>query len=111
MREFRLNGWQRIGIWLSVLWAISASQWFMLNVPSVNDPGISSVYLQSISQPRADHAACQDRAEGFSKEAHSEFLAAWSWIVLAPIIVIWALVYIVVWAVRWIGRGFQPSSS
>ena len=48
MRGFRLNGWQRIGIVLSVVWALSISMWFFQHIPEVNDPGIASVYLQCI---------------------------------------------------------------
>jgi hypothetical protein len=83
MRRFRLNGWQRIGIVLSLLWALSVSQWFLRHVSQLSDPGVASVYLQCISEPDANRDVCQGRAEWFGKEARSEFRAAWSSIVLA----------------------------
>ena len=111
MRRFRLNGWKRIGIVLSVLWALSISGWFFHHIPEVNDPGIASVYLQCISAPNANRGVCKARAEWFSEEARSEFRAGWSWAALAPIVVAWLLVYVVVCVVRWIWRGFQPTAS
>jgi hypothetical protein len=42
MRGFRLNGWQRIGIVLSVVWALSISTWFFQHIPEMNDPGIAA---------------------------------------------------------------------
>jgi hypothetical protein len=110
MRGVRLNGWQRTGIMLSVMWVLCVSMWFYQHIPNANAPGIASVYLQCISEPNANRGVCKDRAEWFSKEARSEFRAAWSWIVLAPILVVWTLIYIVAWTVRWIRRGFQPST-
>jgi hypothetical protein len=106
----RLNGWQRIGIVLSLLWGLSVSLWFLLHVPQPSDPGVASVYLQCISEPNANRDVCQGRAEWFGKEARSEFRAAWSSIILAPILALWALIYIVVWTARWIRRGFQATT-
>ena len=110
MRGFRLNGWQRIGIVLSLLWALGVSQWFLLHVPQRNDPGIESIYLQCITEAAAKRDVCQHRAEWFRKNSWSEFWAAGSWIVLGPLLIVWLLVYIVVWTVRWIRRGFQPAA-
>jgi hypothetical protein len=111
MRGFRLNGWQRIGIVLSIVWTLCVSMWFFQHVPGANDPGIASVYLQCISAPNANRGVCKARAEWFSEEARSEFRAGWSWAALAPIVVAWLLVYVVVWVVRWIRRDFQPTAS
>jgi hypothetical protein len=110
MRRFRLNGWQRNGTALSVLWALSVSMWFFQQVHQANDPGIASVYLQCISQPNPNRGVCKARAEWFSEEARAELRADWSWVALAPIVVAWLLVYVVMWAARWIRRGFQPST-
>jgi hypothetical protein len=110
MRGFRLNGWQRIGIVLSVLWAVGVSQWFLRHLPRADDIGIASVYLQCISEPEANRGVCQNRVEWFSKEARSEFRTAWSSMVIVPIVVLWALICVAVWTVRLIKRGFQPST-
>jgi hypothetical protein len=87
---------ERMGIVLSVLWALSASMWFLQQMHEANAPGIASVYLQSIHEPNANRGVCKDRAEWFGEEAHAEFRAGWAWVALAPILVLWIFVYIVV---------------
>jgi len=103
----RLNGWQRTGILLSVLWVLCVSMWFYQHVPNVNAPGIASVYLQCIEEPNAKRRECRARAEWFGEEARSEFRGGWPWVALGPILVVWPLAYVVVWLVRWIRRGLQ----
>ena len=71
MRGFRLNRWQRIGIVLSVLWAVGA--W---------------LYMEAAG----------------SKAAEEAFKSSY-----ALCTITWLLVYIIVWTVRWIRRGLQPS--
>ena len=110
MRGFRLKGWQRIGIGLSLVWLLATSTWFFQHLPEANGPAIASVYLQCITQPKAVGDNCKAKAEWFSQEELAELEAARVWAALLPIIVAWVLVYIVVWTVRWIRRGFQPST-
>jgi len=43
-------------------------------------------------------------------KARSEFRAVWPWAALGPILVVWPLAYVVVWLVRWIGRGLQSTA-
>ena len=104
----RLSGWERIGIVLSLMWITCVSLWFVQHIPEVNGPGIASVYLQCIEEPNANRRDCEARAEWFSEEARSELRAGWPRFALGPVIVVWLLVYIVVWTIRWIRRGFQP---
>jgi len=101
MRGVRLNGWQRRGMTLSVLWVLCVSMWFYQHTPNANAPGIASVYLQCIREPKAKRRECRARAERFGEEARSEFRGAWSFVAFGPILVMWPLVYIVVWVVRW----------
>jgi hypothetical protein len=109
MRGSRLKGWQRIGIVLSVLWVLCVSMPFFQHA-DVNAPGIASVYLQCIGEPHADRRECRARAEWFRDEARSEFRAGWPWFALGPVLVVWLFIYSVVWTVRWIRRGFQPTT-
>ena len=83
----RLNGWQRTGILLSVLWVLCVSMWFYQHVPNVNAPGIASVYLQCIGEPNAKRRECRARAEWFGEEARSEFRGGWPWVALGPLCV------------------------
>ena len=110
MRGVRLYGWQRTGIVLSVLWVLCVSMWFFQRVADVNAPGVASVYFQCIGEPNAKRRECRARAEWFGEKARSEFRAVWPWAALGPILVVWPLAYVVVWLVRWIGRGLQSTA-
>jgi hypothetical protein len=110
MRGVRLNGWRRTGITLSVLWVLCVSMWFYQHIPEVNSPGIASIYLQCIGQPNAKRRECRARAEWFGEEARSELQAGWPLVALGPILILWPLIYVLVWTVRWIRRGFQRTA-
>src|SRR5262249_21548457 len=103
----RLNGWQRTGIVLSVLWVLCVSMQFFQHARDVNAPGIASVYLQCISGPNAHRSVCQAKAEWFREQAISEFRAGWPWFALGPVLIVWLLFYSMMWTVRWVRRGFQ----
>jgi hypothetical protein len=103
MRGVRLNGWQRIGIVLSVLWAA-----FVLFYIWQNWATLSSVYSDQFYRCLFG----PDEAADF-KTCHANYYAAMirvvgSW--LAPIPIAWMVIYLIVWTVRWIRRGFQPST-
>jgi hypothetical protein len=110
MRGFRLKGWQRIGIVMSVLWTLCVFMWFFQPGAEVNRAGISSVYLHCIAEPNANRRECKAKAERFRDQITSEF-RRWPVFVIAPIFLMWGLLCGVVWLVRWITRGFQPSSN
>jgi hypothetical protein len=110
MRGFRLNGWQRIGIVLSMLWAVVGGLWG--NHIDIQEGGAIPIahYKWCISQPDYDDDEC---SHTFDEEYAAGVRGHWALpaiVGLVPIPVAWLLVYIVVWTVRWIGRGFQPST-
>ena len=110
MRGFRLNRWQRIGIVLSMLWAVVAGLWG--NHIAIQEGGAIPIahYKLCISQPDYDDDQCSatfDEEYAVGVGDHWAFAAMAG---LAPIPVAWLLVYIVVWTARWIRRGFQPST-
>ena len=96
MRGFRLSGWQRTGIGLSVLWVSCASMWFMQQ-SSAQQPGIASVYLQCIAEPDSHPSVCEARAKSFGERASSEVPAEWPWVTFAPVFVVWIFAYIAGW--------------
>jgi hypothetical protein len=108
MRGARLYGWQRTGIVLSVVWVLCVSMWFFQHIPNANVPGIATVYLQCIGEHNAKRRECRARAEWFGEEARSELTAGWPLAALGPILVVWPLMYLLAWTVRWIRRVFQP---
>jgi hypothetical protein len=108
MRGFlRVNGWQRTGIVLSVLWVSCASMWFMQQIPA-HQPGIASIYLQCITEPNSHRSVCNARANSFRKEARLDVRTKWPWVALAPVVVVWIFAYIIVWLARWIVAPVAP---
>jgi hypothetical protein len=120
MRGPRLNGWQRIGIALSVVWAIGSWIWITSkNVELQNDPTYDPAVLIDqvcVQQPNADVEACNKRlAEDLTEEAPlKEALKtndAYSAIFSAPVPIPigWLLAYGIIACVRWVRRGFSAS--
>jgi hypothetical protein len=103
MRGFRLNGWQRIGIVLSVLWALSAVVW----VPTFLDHRAMKDFKVCIDV-YTDFSMCQRSLDRQLKdtEANRTFITAA--VALAPVVISWLL--IIVATVRWVRRGFQPAA-
>ena len=105
MRGFRLNGWQRIGIVLSVLWAIAAGAYVWQG-----SRNLSYVYWRTyyhcVFTPGNDENSCQAAKEQ-AETVPSKYVSLLLPVALAAIPVAWLLVYIVVWTVRWVRRGFQ----
>jgi hypothetical protein len=120
MRGFRLNGWQRIGIVLSVIWAI----WAVFHEMDESLRRYNEAYGEAFGpvyrecrdkQDRegrpADGRACLEEAEPVAmKTVHMESRWNVAIVALAPIPIAWLLVWGLVALVRWIRRGFQPSA-
>ena len=110
MRGFRLNGWQRIGIVLSMLWAVLGGLWGS-HVATQEALAIPLAHYKScISQPDYDDDECSaafDEEYAVGVRGHWVFAAMAA---LIPIPVVWLLVYILVWTVRWMRRGLQAST-
>ena len=116
----RLNGWQRVGIVASVLWAIGSWTWITReNVALHNDPTYDPAILINqvcLQQPNVALGACQRRlAEDLTEEAplkaaqkaedaRDAIISA-----LAPIPLVWLIAYALIGLVRWIRRRFITS--
>ena len=105
----RLNGWQRIGIVASVIWAVGgylqmmgernwASRMFDLCL-SIPSPGGADNW----SKCRQEYE--RDFPQAFKDKQTEAVLVA-----LVPIPIGWLVVYMVIWVVRWIRRGFKPAT-
>jgi hypothetical protein len=106
MASFRPNGWQRIAIVLSVVWAIVGSLW-ALNLL------FKPVYQNYATCQRLSSASiwnCQQLFETQLARARQQRLTAVAIVAIAPIPFAWLLTYLLISIVRWIRRGFQPSS-
>jgi hypothetical protein len=112
-----LNGWQRIGIVLSVLWAIVG--FFGGNSIAIDalGSGVSASYARCLEQrsvqtdgsvPKdTDWKPCQvafERDWGPAVKDHWSYAAASAFI---PILIAWLVVYFFVALGRWIAAGFK----
>lgn len=99
MRRFRLNGWQRVGIVLSVVWVIVGGTWGWRHANDQTDANFR-VCIAAI-QTASDLQSCREtRFRALATKGNSAAFVA-----LAPILVVWLLVYALVALVRWIRRG------
>jgi len=97
MRGFRLNGWQRIGTVVSIVWAAAGGLWG--NHLAIQKGGAIPIahYKLCVSQPEYDDDECSaafDEEYAVGVQGHLAFAAM---VALIPIAVAWLLVYIVVY--------------
>ena len=102
----RLHGWARIGIVLSIVWAIMGGIW-ALNLLFGPVYQNYATYQTLISASPSD---CQQLFQTQLADARGRRITAVAIVGLGPIPVAWMLVYGLVALVRWIRRGFQPST-
>jgi len=95
------------GFVLSVVWVLCVSMWFFQHVPEVNAPGIASVYPSASESLTLSGANVELKQNGLVRRyvrGCGRAGRGWRW---GPILVVWPLIYVLVWTVRWIRRGFQ----
>jgi hypothetical protein len=102
-----LNGWQRIGIVVSIVWVIGGFLWG------------NYVSIEQNAQPAVEHyQTClslhsdkkPDCAQRFGTEYEEAIKYHWleaATFALVPIPVAWLLIWALVAIVRWIGHGFK----
>jgi hypothetical protein len=101
----RLNGWQRIGIVVSVLWVIGGGIWG-------NEVGISEgdwavrAYKRCLETKSNDWPQCDRKFEKEYPEAIKYHWANAAIFAFAPIPIGWLAVWGCVALVRWVRRGF-----
>jgi hypothetical protein len=102
----RLHGWARIGIVLSIVWAIMGSLWGlnMLFGPVYQN------YATCENLISASPSDCQQLFQTQLAEAQERRLMAVAIVGLGPLPLAWMLVYGLIALVRWIRRGFQSST-
>jgi uncharacterized membrane protein len=105
MRRFRLSGWQRIGIVLSVVWLVVGFVWAR---HLIYDP-IYASDAQCLGSTK-DWSICDSSYKKDLAIGRDEELGMFAIVALAPIPIAWLLAYGIVALVRWIRRGFQPST-
>jgi hypothetical protein len=106
----RLNGWHRIGIVGSLVWAIVG--WVLGNNFGIHQGDyVTNVYSVCIQGANAEEW----------KVCNATFMHDWPlatqyhlWyagvFAVVPIVFTWLFVYLVLFVIRWIRRGFNPGS-
>lgn len=110
-KRFRhLNGWQRIGVIVSVIWFFYGFYWG-------NEQGLHQGEWVSVRRevclglPNANFAACDQE---FNRDWPVAIAHHWDYALffgLVPIPLGWIVAYAIVAIVRWVRRGFQPSAT
>ena len=120
-----MSGWQRLGIVLSVLWALAGPLWLLIDTNTRADQefqrclrlatSISDDYEDAAKREQA-YNRMSDRCQHtflvsttslpqmFADEDTKKFLAL---MIGGPIAALWLLGWIVIGTCRWISRGFR----
>jgi hypothetical protein len=109
--QLRLNGWQRIGIALSIIWLPIG--WIWGNRTGIAEGDwVSQNYALCLAGATAQqNKACNDtyyREWPIAIQYHWWYAATYA---LLPILLAWPFAYFVRFIVRWIQRGFNPGSN
>jgi hypothetical protein len=105
-----MNGWQRIGIVLSVLWVFGAG--FYQRKTDMDRAGTMGGWAMSVcervqtSKGSNDFSRCTGEFERMFNTFAENSWGNVGFVALAPIPIAWLLVYFVVWISRWVRRGF-----
>jgi|SRR5215468_873695 len=102
----RLNGWQRIGIVASVVWAIGAPIYLDYAAQQEALAAFGRYYEACRDVPSNDPEQCFQRASR-AYDNVTRYPRQWPALTaLVPIGLGWLLAYALVYLVRWIGAGF-----
>jgi hypothetical protein len=102
----RLNGWQRIGIVASVVWAIGGPR---MNVANASFIG----RVLDVDRANNDFDRCRERAkDAYDSVPRYPLLSAnGAFVALVPVALGWLIAYALVYLGRWIRAGFKPGFS
>jgi hypothetical protein len=110
----RLNGWQRIGIVASVIWAIGAPIYLDDGAVKHAHELFAQSYEHCRDIPTNDPERCFQQASRLydtvprysltTPEQRVNFALA----AFVPIVLAWLIAYALIYLVRWIRAGFKP---
>jgi hypothetical protein len=106
----RLNGWQRIGIVCSGVWAL-----FAVGYVRVIDSGRAfdtyGLMLRLCIEGRraAERASCDQPAVNDMNRAFEGEALRMALVAVVPVVLVWILVYFGLWLTRWIRAGFKTT--
>jgi hypothetical protein len=113
----RLNGWQCIGIVLSVIWAVA----MVLEMGNDSYEQANSVSITTAakceSEQRLQKNSNLEVCEQIKKAAFDRTKEKYNYVggvgllILAPIAFAWFAVYLLMWVLRWVKTGFKNESA
>lgn len=105
----RLNGWHRLGIVASIIWFFAAGIYaYNAEEKSILDSG--NVLIQAcIDEHHGDdpNNMCLKMGEDRAVALMSREWLAGGFVALVPLPLAWGFVYLVLFVVRWVKRGFE----
>ena len=103
----KLNGWKRIGILASVAWVLGAG----LHTLNVEGRRHSEFVADRVTSCEDSYSAINcDRYFDSSAEIKEQLLIEWQDAVIvafSPIPFAWGSIYLIIFLLRWLKRGFQ----
>jgi hypothetical protein len=116
----RLNGWQRIGIVLTVIWCVVGGLWIRGLVIDDMGAAATSEYAQCLAarsiQPDGsvpadtDWGPCRKRFDArWQRDVVDRWVEGLIFTVaytFAPILIVWLVIYVLVAVGRWVAAGF-----
>jgi hypothetical protein len=106
----RFTGWTRIGIVLSVAWALVVLVWAVSDL-RVASHLVDGLYAKCISFPKGNPDSCELMAESLRESAYMNITGRVLWPALVLVPAAWALVPALLVLVRWVRRGSRPCPS
>ena len=106
----RVNGWQRIGVVLSVLWAIGAAIYVRSAQVKNADSLFQMEFSACLNERIATIKACSDKV---SLQNAMDATAYWpdvAFFAFAPVIAGWLMAFITLKIFRWVKVGFSKKS-
>lgn len=103
----RLNGWQRIGIVLSILWAIGAAIYERQTQIDSGTYIATRGFAICIEPASADHDKCYSKLSDDLSRSIEPHWGNVAFYALAPVLAGWLVAYVLLWVVRWVRRGFD----
>lgn len=109
-KAMRLNGWQRIGVVLSVIWGMGGAVY--QRSADVDRASNSAGFAMKVCEESQDlkHLGYEPCSAEFSKMFALDLEGSWgnvAIVAIGPILIGWMAAYLGLWTVRWVRKGFR----
>jgi len=105
-----MNGWQRIGVVLSIIWIVSAGLYQRsADMKKAGEMGAWAMDVCTRTQEAKGSNDFSRCSAEFEKMFYTFAEGSWgnvAFVAFAPVPVAWLFIYIIVWVARWVRRGF-----